>query len=90
MRYCIRNCPNTGEVLQAASAMRVPGVTHRKRGRGHRFGRIAYHQELPLRLAERFSLYGQPTQWAPWTPIQYFDFVRVQRDGRMRIRSATS
>ena len=92
MRYAITGWPNTPQHRKAANKLRPEGYHQRKRGRGCRMNRPAWHQSIPLSDAMYFTLYG-----APPIPNKYgvtyqtyinfrARFVRIEPNGKVRIK----
>lgn len=79
--HTIKNVPNTGDCLAAVDLLRGHGRV-RLRGRGYRHGRKAYHQDLPAKHAERFSVYVEGT---PGTGRVLWTY-RGCHGGKLRVR----
>lgn len=65
-QWCVKELPNSPEGHGVATALRdTSEFHHRKRGRGKRGSDKRLHQDLPIELSERFTLYGsfKPHNW---------------------------
>ena len=98
MKYTVTLCPNTPEVIQAINGMKDNSrFSYKRRGRGYRHARwsgdVQYHQELPLALAERFTLYavakrkpGQSPYGPPYYNYTRCQFVGIEPSGKPRLK----
>jgi len=86
MRYCVRNVPNDGtsEIVTAKLAGDGPV---RRRGRGSRIhDGVRHFANLPLELSTRVSVYVGTKGY----DINQADFIRVDPNGKVRIRLCAS
>lgn len=89
MRLTITHCPNTPEVISALeNTFGGEGVELRKRGRGKGYGTRPHLYSLPMREAERFTLYVDPKRARNgYEKYRRFTFVGLESNGKPRIRA---
>lgn len=91
MRFAISRIWNDQKHIDALRPVVPEGWHMRRRGRGYRFGRRAYHQSLPLDLSAYFTQYAEPpTPWRDrgpeWYRIEHAVFRGFTDTGKPIIR----
>lgn len=91
--YSVTNIPADPARIAAARLTRAPGHKMRMRGRGKRGSSRKLHQDLPLNMADRFTLYVEaPRESAPpFTGSQHirFEYRGLGTNGKLIVRQVS-